>query len=145
MEKIQDLIAGVINKLANPLIIVSIMLSAYGAYEINYSKSPLNLRITEIKKATDEVREDVYYTLMYDIMKQSELIRRGPDAIMKSDLDKFQRICGNEGFVKFVKEKPGEPFVGDVGASCGTINRLRYNNYMYKIETLYDLKSKIKE
>lgn len=140
IETLQDFVIGVFDKIAYPLTFLILAVSGYNLYEIGYPDSNINNRFTEIRREVSEVRGNFYHNNMYNILKQSEKLTKDPKDIKKYDLAKFQRVCTDKKFVKYVKEGPGEPFVTDVRNVCKQIADIRYKDYQDEVNSLYLVK-----
>lgn len=141
---LQDFIIGVFDKIAYPLTFLILAVSGYNLYEIGYPRSEMNNKFVEIKKEVEEVRGNFYHNTMYDILKQSEKLRKDPEDIKQYDMAKFQRMCTDKKFVSYIKEGPGEPFLTDIKNTCKQIADIRTQNYKEEVNNLYVTKKPLK-
>lgn len=137
IESFQDFIVGAFDRVAYPLTFLILLTSGYNLYEIEYPRSNINSKITSLYSEVEEVRNNAYHNSMYDILSLSEKSESVGVYLQGNTLAKFQRICSDKKFVKYVKDVPGEPFLGDVKEACSNIADLRNSFYKKELDQLY--------
>lgn len=140
IQSFQEFFIGIFDKIAYPLTFLILAVSGYNLYEIGYPSSEMNNKFGEIRREVAEVRGSFYHNNMYNILKQGEKFRKDPKDIKQYDMAKFQRMCTDKKFVKYIKEGPGEPFLTDVKNTCNQIADIRTKSYKEEVNSLYLVK-----